>query len=257
MACDPSSCGFKLRELAFFGRLGVFCVLLVFAIGMVTSGLHMYYKHAKRDDQAALTVTDIKGVYHGVASEPLLKRALERGHPESLKDADRKFLLEWIASGKISENYDNIDLGDSTPKELLASCTQCHSAAASAKEPEASKILLDSIEAVKGHAAAKELFPNDIKILAASTHAHALALGSMTVCLALLATMTTWRRCTIEFVWFLLGVSLLADIGSWWVARELEQAVYVIIGAGAVYNGGVGLVLVSLMIELLKPRIKK
>jgi hypothetical protein len=76
----------------------------------------------------------------------------------------------------------------------------------------------------------------------------------MTVCLGLLILMTTWRRGLMEFCWFVLGIALLADISSWWIARSFESAVYVIIAAGGVYNSSVGLVIIGLTIELLRPR---
>ncbi|MFZ4575779.1 MAG: hypothetical protein ACOYN0_15395, partial [Phycisphaerales bacterium] len=97
----------------------------------------------------------------------------------------------------------------------------------------------------------------DIKILAASTHAHALSLAAMSVCIGLLVMMTTWRRSLVELCWFVMGLGLLGDIGSWWLAREFESAVYLIIGAGALYNGGVGLILLMLAVELLRPRLAK
>ena len=78
----------------------------------------------------------------------------------------------------------------------------------------------------------------------------------MSVCIGLLCTMTSWRRCTVEICWLVMGLGLVGDIGSWWIARQMEAAVYVIIGAGALYNGGVGIILLMLAFELLRPRIK-
>jgi hypothetical protein len=255
MSSEPFS-GPKLRELGLIGRLGILCLLIVFGGGLITSAMHMYFKHHKRDDQPKLTVTDVKGVYHGVRSEPLLKSALDRKHPETLKAGEIEVLRKWLESGRIIEDYENIDLGDATPKEIMSSCVSCHAPEAAATQPAAAKIPLRSLDDMKAVAFSREVQPNDIKILAASTHAHALALASMSVCIGLLCTMTSWRRRTVELCWLVMGLGLIGDIGSWWIARQMEAAVYVIIGAGALYNGGVGIILLMLAFELLRPRIK-
>ncbi|MFZ4575036.1 MAG: hypothetical protein ACOYN0_11600, partial [Phycisphaerales bacterium] len=201
MACEPFP-GPKLRDFGLFGRLGLLCLIAVFGGGLVTSALHMYNKHHKRDDQPKLTLTDVKGVYHGVKSEPLLKSALDRKHPETLKQAEIDVLRKWLESGRIIEDIDNIDLGDASPREILASCVSCHSSAAASREPDAAKIPLDTIEGIKAAAFSREVQPNDIKILAASTHAHALSLAAMSVSIGLLVMMTTWRRSLVELCWF-------------------------------------------------------
>lgn len=248
-------CGWKLRNLSWCGRLGVLCLLAVFGIGMVTSAMHLYFKYQKRDDQPELTITDIKGAYHGVKAPPPLKKSLDRGHPETLKSNEREVLVKWLESGRIIEDYENIDLGDASPREIIASCVTCHSRANAEKNPEAAKWPLESLEDVKAVAFVKEVMPNDIKILVASTHAHALTLASMVVCIAVLLMMTSWKRCTIELCWMILGVALLGDIGSWWLARAFEGAVYAIVVSGGIFNGGVGLILIALAIETLKPRL--
>lgn len=247
--------GWKLRNMSLCGRVGMLCLLAVFAIGMVTSAMHLYFKYQKRDDQPELTITDIKGAYHGVKAPPPLKKSLDRGHPETLEPAEREVLVKWLESGRIIEDYENIDLGDASPREIMSSCVSCHSRAKAEQYPEAAKWPLESLEDIKAVSFVKEVMPNDIKILTASTHAHALSLASMVVCLGFLLTMTTWKRCTIEMCWLMMGVGLLGDIGSWWLARQFEGAVYAIVISGAVFNFSVGLVLFALAVETIKPRL--
>ena len=50
------------------------------------------------------------------------------------------------------------------------------------------------------------------------------------------------------------GLSLAADIAGWWLARHHSDVVYLIVGAGALYN--ISLVLMTLLViaELIGPR---
>jgi hypothetical protein len=47
------------------------------------------------------------------------------------------------------------------------------------------------------------------------------------------------------------------DVGSWWLARDYREAIYGIVAGGAMFNGGVWLGMVMVMVELWRPKGKR
>ena len=52
----------------------------------------------------------------------------------------------------------------------------------------------------------------------------------------------------------LTGLALMADIGSWWLAKQADVFVYVIVGAGGVYNGGTALLVLLITLDMWLPK---
>ncbi len=241
-----------LRSLSLGARLGLIGLILVIWMGQAASLYHMHGHYQNRDERPGMTLDDIRGAYHGLNAPSAIKTALERKHPAGLPDATRDALLKWLASDKVAENYDNLDLGDQTPAEMMAaSCTSCHDTKL-AKE-KGGGVALGTWEDVRKVAFSRTINPVPVKVLAISTHTHALALAALSGIVILLALKT--RRCS-TFVSLLVainGLSLAADIAGWWLARDFVGAVYLIVGAGALYN--VSLVVMTLLVvaELIGP----
>jgi hypothetical protein len=103
-------------------------MLMTLGGGLIAALLHMQLHHQNRDSEPGLTVTDLKGVYHGVTSEAPMLRQLKNGHPKdktpdgssTISDEERQILIDWLNSDRISEDYDNLDLGDAAPAEIIA-----------------------------------------------------------------------------------------------------------------------------------------
>ena len=175
-----------LRRLPGPARLGIGALVCVLLGGLVASGAYMKEHHEVRDGEEGLTMTDLKGSYHGVRATAPLVTALDRGHPEELAEAERKILSDWLASDRISEDYDNLDLGESAPVEILdMRCLSCHSR--NSEDEVASALPFEYWDDVKKLAFSREIEPTDPKVLLASTHAHSLALSVQALILALLA----------------------------------------------------------------------
>ncbi len=241
-----------LRELPWLARLGVFALMVLVVGGLAASGAHLFYHDQNRDEQPGLTTTDIKGVYHGVNATAPMLASLRAGHPETLDPKDRETLVKWLEGTRIAEDYDNLDLGDSAPGELIAAnCVSCHSFKATASDafPE---LPLDRWDDVKNVSFSKDIRPNDVKILAASTHTHALSLATLAAMVSLLMLMTTWNRAWVSLLVGVMGVALLADMAAWWVTRWYEAGAYAIIVFGAAYVVSIGIGCLLVMLELLK-----
>src|SRR6185369_12320535 len=113
---------------------------------------------------------------------------------------------------------------------------------------------------VKKVAFARKIEPVPLKIVAMSTHAHALSLGTLSLvvtALALGTRLASGTRRARGFVGGMVavtGVALLFDLGSWWLARSSDLFVYLIAGSGTVYSVGTGLLIGLILVDLWWPK---
>ncbi len=244
----------RLRDLTCMAKLGVAALLFVVLGGLAVSGYHLYDHYQNRDETPGLSMNDIKGAYHGVSAPSPLLEAMKRGHPETLSQADRDALTKWMTSEKLSENYDNLDLGDKAPSEIMSrSCLECHSRKHESTQPIAKTIPLDYWDDIKTIAFSKDIQPGGIKVLAASAHAHSLSLATLMLVLSALLMMTGWPRALVGLLVAGMGVGLLVDLSCWFVAREYVAATYGIVVFGMVFNCCAGLGGLLTLIELCGP----
>lgn len=246
---------FLLRDLPLGGRLALALLLLVNLGGFVASGLHMQGHYENRDERPGMSLDDIQGAYHGVRSRAPLLEAIEVEHPGELEggkplaEKQRRTLLDWLAGSRLSEDYDNLDLGQNAPAEILAaSCVSCHSR--NATDAAAKKLPLDYWDDVKKLAISREIAPTDLKILIASTHTHAIALATTTIVLALLMFLTGWPGALRGGLPLLAALGLSVDLAAWWLARDSAGFVYAIVAGGFVYVGAILLMTLAVLAEL-------
>jgi len=242
---------FRLHALQLSAKLGLTATLLVLAGGLVASGAYLATHHENRDERPGLTLTDIEGHYHGVESEAPLRAALERGHPDTLAPASRDVLLTWLTSDRISEDYDNLDLGDEAPAEILAlQCLSCHSR--NSDDEVAAALPLEFWDDIKRTAFSSQIEPVGTEILLASTHTHALALGSLAAILILLAAFTRFSRiaglCSLGA-----GLGLAVDLACWWIARDSAGLIPLLVAAGALFALCSALLILTSLAELWLP----
>src|ERR1041384_8050057 len=179
-------------------------------------------------------------------------KAVERGHPEELPSAERAALKKWLEGTRVTEDYDNADLGDMAPSEIIArSCLECHARARASAQPVAAKIPLEYFDDVRKVAVSREIKPMERRILVMTTHTHALALVPLTAVVGGLMLMTGWWR------WLTRGLVVVAcgglgvDVGAWWVAREWLPGVWGVIVGGAMYSGSMAVMVVGVVVDAL------
>ncbi|MHC5064772.1 MAG: hypothetical protein ACYTG5_12455 [Planctomycetota bacterium] len=245
----------RLRNLPLAGRVGASFMILTLIGGLLASGAHVFVHHENRDEQPGLSLDDLTGAYHGVQTRAPLATALERDHPETLSDADKSLLLNWLRSNRISEDYDNLDLGDSAPVEILdARCNNCHGRNATEGEGIWKQYPLDQFDDVKRLAISRDVRPVDMEILLASTHTHALSMAMIALLLSFLALATRFSRGLVGLLVGLAGIGLFVDLACWWLARDSALFVPLLAGAGGLFAlSTVSLSLLGLL-EMWMPR---
>lgn len=224
----------RLRSLPLGARLGLSGVVLTLALGLWASLEHLAAHHEKRDGESGVSLTDLRGAYHGLDDPAPLLVALEGGHPESLGAGERELLETWLRGGKVSEQYDDLDLGESAPAEVLAdACLDCHGRESAVESGRG--LSLETWDDVKSVAFARSLEATPREILLVSTHTHALALGTLTLALAFLVLATGFPSWLKSALIGAAGIALFLDLACWWLAREQAGFVLVLAAAGAVY----------------------
>lgn len=249
---------FRLRHLGWFARLGVAGIVLTLLGGLIASAAYVHVHHAKRDGQSGLSMTDLIGSYHGIDSPAPLLQTLRRGHPEpphELDPLERDSLIDWLQSDRIAQNYDNLDLGDFAPAEIIAvNCLECHARRAADTHEIARTVPLDYWDDVSRLAFPLKIDPPPMEILIVTTHTHALSLATISSVTMLLLLVTSWPHRLVGFLIGAGGIALLLDISSWWLARLDAGFVYVIVMAGGAYLAITAAAQLAILIDLVMPR---
>lgn len=242
----------QLRSLGFSARLGITLLCFVFVIGFAASAGHLFYHDHKRDERPGLTIDDVEGVYHGIRSRAPLLVALEANHPETLPAEDRQRLITWLTGTKVTQEYDNFDLGENAPAEIIArNCISCHSR--NSTDEVAKKLPLEFLDDIRAVSVSRDIQPNSIEIVTASTHTHALSLATLSIALIFLLICTRFKGGAIGMIIFVNGFGLLADIAGWWLTRSNPDFAKLIIAGGALYFISSLLMLLLIVIDLWMP----
>jgi len=245
---------FRLRSFSWSVRVSIALLMLVCAGGLAASWMHIWMHHGNRDEVPGVSYEDIAGAYHGVKITAPLLRAMDRGHPENLPSPEREALRKWLEGKRVTEDYDNADLGDMAPSEIIArSCLECHSRAKASTQPVAAKIPLDYFDDVRKLAVSREIKPMEKRILVMTTHTHALAMTPLTALVAGLMLLTCWPRRVSGGLMVVASLGLALDVASWWLAREWLPAVWIVVVGGGMYSGAMAVMVVGVMVDVLRP----
>jgi hypothetical protein len=245
----------RLRDLAFGVRLGLTGVVAALLVGLWASLAHLRHHHANRDARPGVSLDDLVGAYHGIDAPAPLATALERGHPEGLDAAARRALAQWLASDKKSENYDNPDLGEQAPAELIQRhCLSCHARASADSSGIGKRIPLDYWDDVEKLAFARHLDATPEEILVTSTHTHALSLAVVTLAVIFLVQATRFSVALKSSVALLGGAGLAIDLAGWWLARTSAPLVWLVVIGGFAWSLSTALGSALVLAELWLPR---
>lgn len=249
---------FQMRALPCVARLALTLLLLVNLGGFAASGVYLITHHENRDDRPGFTMDDVRGHYHGVRSGSPLVDALERKHPGEIEGADplperqRLILLDWLGTDRLIEGFDDMDLGDDAPAEILAvSCLSCHTRASD--DPIGQALPLEYWDDVRPLASSREITPVDPKVLLASTHTHAIGLGTISLLIVCLMLLTRWPSRLKNGLALICSLGLFVDLSAWWVARDVGSIVPLIVVGGTAYIGAMALMLLAILADLWLP----
>ncbi|MBX3323798.1 MAG: hypothetical protein KF757_12495 [Phycisphaeraceae bacterium] len=246
----------RLRDFGVGVRLALTLLALLVVFGCAASGLYMKKFQENRDERPGFTFDDIRAHYHGLTTYPPMLKALESGHPPELPQRERDALISWLKSDRLAQDYDNFDLGDLAPEEIIVgNCVSCH--ARSATGPDAMpKMSLEYFDDVRALSISRTIKPVDEKILYASLHTHVLGLASLTIVVLGLLALTRLPGVIVGLVSVVTAVGLCADLGAWVPARQHAVLVEVILVGGIAYQIGLVAALVLVVCDLWWPKAR-
>lgn len=239
-------------------RLAVAVLVCVLLGGYMVSGVHMAWHYDKRDERAGLTVDDIRAAYAGLDVVSPIVVAVERRHPPGLPEAERAALASWLgeSSVRIEQQYDNLDLGELAPSEIIAArCVECHSRTPTNAEHGGigTRAPMETWADILPMTVSKQLLPKPRTVVAASVHAHAPSMAVMLLVLVALGLGTRVPRALVGWVGLAGALGLLADMAGQWLARDNGAWVLGILAGGAVYAASVAVVAAAVVIDCLLP----
>lgn len=202
-------------------------------------------------------MNDIIGAYHGVQSPSPLIQALETGHPEDLPEPERNALLDWLRSDRLSQDYDNLDLGENAPSEIIAfNCLDCHTRSASGADAMPS-VPLEYWDDIQSIAYSKDIQPAGTNIVAMSQHAHAPSMAIILIVIAWLAICTRFWMGLTGLITFVSGLGLLVDMAGWWITRDIAAFAYAVVIGGGIYSAGTSLLGLMVIVDCILPGGKR
>ncbi|MFI4873559.1 MAG: hypothetical protein ACIARQ_17245 [Phycisphaerales bacterium JB061] len=244
----------RLSSLGLLSKVGLIFLVLTLLTGYIVSGIFLNMEYENRDERPGLTMTDIVGAYHGVVSPSPLLESLKSGHPETLASEERTALISWLEGDRIGEDYDNFDLGDMAPAEIIAvNCLNCHTRGATEGDGIGDEVPLGYFSDIQPIAVSREINPKNERIIALSMHVHAPSLSMVLIMLTLLGAMTRWPGLLVGGIAAVAGVGLFFDITGQWLARFQAFWAYAIVVGGFLSSAGVGLLGLLVMAEMLLP----
>lgn len=249
----------RLAQLGFGVRFGLtlFCVMIT--AGYAAGLWFMTHHVAQKDGDPELEWIDLVGTYHGVDKPaPLLAILEEPTHRAYLQnDEEVEVLMKWLRGGDqgerpgadlIGEGY---DAGDLPPADVLYErCLSCHTPQPGDASAVGNRIPLHDLPAVKAVAYRKTLDALSTDILAVSSHTHFLSIPTFSILIFGLFLLTGWLRFLRHGIFALGMLGLTADFAGMWLARYNEDAVYLIVGGGALYGACLGLAILAIVLEL-------
>jgi hypothetical protein len=244
----------RLRALSAPFRLGLTGIVLSLLLGVWASLEHLQEHHHNRDGEPGVSMDDLVGAYHGLDRPARLVVALEDGHPEELPAAERTILLDWLASGQVSEQYDALELGDSSPAEVLdRRCLDCHARQATEGDGIGQELPLEYWDDVAKLAFSRSVEATPQEILITSLHTHALAMALVTLAALGLLLATRWPQALVGLVAAGAGVGLIVDLASQLLARGSELFVWGVALGGGLWGATTVAACLAVLLDLWLP----
>jgi hypothetical protein len=195
--------------------------IIVLSMGYLFAMIHVFESHAGRDGNAMLSVDDLIIAYSGSKSDTQLESALKGPMASMLPTNERDEIIAWVRSGASQEDFSKIE------PVINSRCSSCHDGS----NPHVPTLTgFDNI--VK---TVKMDTGMDIFTLVRVSHIH---LFGITFIFFIMGSIFChsylkhkWMKCLILALPFL---SILLDIGSWYLTKLYSPFAYIVLASGGV-----------------------
>jgi hypothetical protein len=216
-------------------RLAYSLTLVVLGVGYLFAMIQIWNVHAGRDGEDMLSAEDLRIAYSGAKGDTRLEAALKGPMQAMLPAGERQVIMNWAATDKGKATFDQ-----KVQPVMNTRCISCHNGS----NPHIPKLTTFE-EAAK-------LVERDtgmnIATLVRVSHIHTFG---MTFIFFIVSSIfvhayirPTWLKCALIAIPFL---SILLDIGSWYLTKLVPGFAWVVIASGALMGTSFAVqVLVSL-----------
>ena len=217
----PSASSVHFSYLPFGVRTLYTSTIIVLCTGYLFAMIHVFESHAGRDGNAMLSVQDLIIAYSGSKSDSKLEAALKGPMSKMLPTDEKNQIIAWIRNGAKQEEFSNVE------PMLISRCADCHDGS----NPHIPNLAgYDNV--LKAVAMDTGM---DIFTLVRVSHIH---LFGITFIFFLMGTIFChaylkhrWLKYAILALPFL---SILLDIGSWYLTKLYAPFAYVVLGSGGI-----------------------
>jgi hypothetical protein len=274
---------FRLARLTVPAKLLMTFFLLIVGPGYLFGVANIMFQHQDADLEDGLTLDDMKRTFHGLkktiqpedkvtVDSMMLEQVREGGDMrEYLEEGGQpaiRGLIKWLENEAKEEEFVTVGLvepDDPSAQSIITDqCVSCHNSdggdmedipyAATADDEAEYELVMETATAEVTRERLEpetlELAPTGEEELVHITHAHILTIPVFTLLVGVLFLMTGFG----PVVKFLLAplpmLAVMADIGSWWLARYSEPFIYVIAAAGAVFGATYALQILGILLSM-------
>lgn len=232
---------FHLRELPLTFRALFTSFLILIGTAYLMALSYMFLAIIEPHQKMGMgLVAGIEMKYHGSPDSSRLESALRGPMAGNIDQPDRDRVLEWVHNGALESDYPRV-------KPIFDSrCVGCHSAQSGLPIPP-----LDNYAGVE-KVAETDRGPT-ITDLARVSHVHLFGISIfflLTGAIFALSRIATWARVAIVVLPYL---SIVADIGSWWLTKFHPAFGIVVVVGGAVMGAALGLQIFISLWEMWLP----
>jgi hypothetical protein len=210
-----------LSPLPISSKLAITLFLCVAGMGYVFGLFNIYFNYGGVDGKPGFSLADVRIAFHGSGGVSTLEKAVDGAMKGNFaSDAEYNKVKAWLKAGAKEADFSSV-------KDVFAnSCTSCHST-----DAKTGGVALES------YAEVSTVLQTDagksIPRLVMLSHLHVMGILSLVFLLCLVFSFTAFAEPVKIVVMAFSLCSIVADIGSWWLAKFFGAMAPLVILGGA------------------------
>lgn len=260
----------RLARLSLPAKVLVTLFLGLVGLGYLVATANIYFQHKDADGNPTPGLDDLRKTFHGIEKQVVTgSTMLDQVRPsgdmyEYLElggETEIRALTSWLEGGAKEEDFAKsgfVQADDPSAKAVIsARCIECHHkdggdmedapfAATAESEPEFALVA----DVAKPEYEDQRSGPQSVKKLVHVTHAHIFTIPVFALIVGALFLMTGLSPRVKLILAPLPMLAVIADIGSWWLARFFEPFIYLIAASGGVFGTAYGLQILCILASM-------
>ena len=210
-----------LKELNPSSKIAITLFLLIAGIGYLLGFFNILLSYSPVDQEPGLSLRDIQISFYGARETTILEASIDGSMKEHFQsDAEYQATKDWLAGGASEEGFAAIE------PIFESSCNTCHSA--DVQVPGVVTETYADVEPLLAQDTGKS-----ISRLVSISHTHVLAILPLIFLLVFIFSFTAFKEKVKTVVMALAFLTILLDVGSWWLAKTSPAAATMVIIGGS------------------------